>query len=72
MLGDLIASAAGAILTSSGDGREIVELRPWSALRVPAVSARSFEAGPEGLELLAFGTHTDGDRGELVEPGWPG
>lgn len=61
----------------AGDGRaivegEIVELRPWSALRVPAVSARSFEAGPEGLELLAFGTHTDGDRGELVEPGWPG
>ena len=60
----------------AGDGRaivegEVVELRPWSALRVPARSARSFEAGPDGLEFLAFGTHTEGDRGEMVQPDWP-
>lgn len=60
----------------AGSGRAVIEgetvaLRPWSALRVPAGSARSFEAGAEGLELLAFGTHTDGDRGEFVDPGWP-
>jgi uncharacterized cupin superfamily protein len=59
-----------------GSGRaivegEAVELRPWSALRVPAGSARGFEASDEGLELLAFGTHTEGDRGEMVDPGWP-
>lgn len=57
----------------AGNGRaivegEAVELRPWSALRVPAASARWFEAGPDGLEFLAFGTHTEGDRGEMVEP----
>jgi uncharacterized cupin superfamily protein len=59
-----------------GSGRaivegEAVELRRWSALRVPAGSARGFEASDEGLELLAFGTHTEGDRGEMVDPGWP-
>ncbi len=60
----------------AGSGRavvegELVELRPWSALRVPAGSARSFEADREGLEFLAFGTHTEGDRGEFVDAGWP-
>ena len=60
----------------SGEGRaivegEVVDLRPWNALRVPAGSSRAFEAGSGGLEFLAFGTHTDGDRGEFVEAGWP-
>ena len=60
----------------AGGGRavvegEVVELRPWSALRVPASSTRSFEASDEGLEFLAFGTHTENDRGEFVDPGWP-
>jgi quercetin dioxygenase-like cupin family protein len=60
----------------AGGGRavvegEVVELRPWTALRLPPRSARGFEAGPDGLELLAFGTHTEGDRGEMVDPGWP-
>jgi uncharacterized cupin superfamily protein len=59
----------------AGSGRaviagESVEVRPWTALRVPAESARAFEAGDDGLEFLAFGTHTDGDRGEFVDPGW--
>jgi uncharacterized cupin superfamily protein len=59
----------------AGGGRAVidgewVELRPWTALRVPASSARSFEAGDEGLEFLAFGTHTEGDQGEFVDPGW--
>jgi mannose-6-phosphate isomerase-like protein (cupin superfamily) len=60
----------------AGSGRaavdgELVPLRPWSALRVPAGSARSFEADGEGLEFLAFGTHTEGDHGESVDAGWP-
>lgn len=60
----------------AGSGRaliegEIVELRPWSALRVPAGSARAFEADGDGLEFLAFGTHTEGDRGELLDASWP-
>jgi uncharacterized cupin superfamily protein len=64
-------------LVVGGGGRaivegELVELRPWDALRVPAASARSFEAGEDGLEFVAFGTHTEGDRGEFVDAGWPG
>ena len=60
----------------AGSGRalidgETVALRPWSALRVPAGSARAFEADDEGLEFLAFGTHTEGDRGEFLDADWP-
>ena len=60
----------------AGSGRaivegELIELRPWRALRVPAGSGRSFEAGDDGLEFLAFGTHTEGDQGEFVDAGWP-
>lgn len=62
----VVAGAGRAVV--EGD---VVELRPWSALRVPASSARSFEAGGDGLEFLAFGTHTEGDRGEFVDPAWP-
>jgi hypothetical protein len=32
--------------------------------------ARAFEAGPEGLELLAFGPLRPGD-GELLPEWWP-
>ena len=59
----------------SGGGRikiedEIVDLRPWDAVRVGKDTMRAFEAGPEGLELLAFGApQTDRSDAELV-PGW--
>ena len=34
---------------------EIVELRQWDAIRLPADVMRGVEGGPEGAELLAFG-----------------
>ena len=40
---------------------EVVELGPMDAIRVAPGVMRAFEAGPEGLELLAFGTHHEGD-----------
>ena len=57
----------------SGSGRvklddEVIELRRLDALRVAPGVTRAFEGGPEGLELLAFGPHHEGD-GEMV-PGW--
>jgi len=57
----------------AGSGRvklddEIAELRPLDAVRVAPAVTRAFEAGPDGLELLAFGPRHDGD-GELF-PGW--
>jgi len=70
------ASDEEVYVVVAGGGRavvegDVVELRPWSALRVAAASARSFEAGDEGLEFLAFGSHTENDRGEFVDAGWP-
>lgn len=39
---------------------EIVELKPWDALRVPKDTMRSFEAGPEGMEVIAIGAPNTG------------
>src|SRR5215210_2425324 len=36
-------------------GDEIVELGPWDAIRVSKETMRGFEAGPEGVELIAIG-----------------
>ncbi|HZI92390.1 MAG TPA: cupin domain-containing protein [Thermoleophilaceae bacterium] len=58
----------------SGSGRvkledEILELEAMDALRVAPTVTRAFEAGPEGLELLAFGRHHAGDA-EMVQDFW--
>ena len=51
---------------------ELVELREWDAVRVPAKTTRGMEAGPEGLEVLAFGAPSTGNRdAELVADFWP-
>jgi hypothetical protein len=42
---------------------------PMTAVRVAPASARELEAGPNGLEVLAFGSHSPGD-GELVADWW--
>jgi uncharacterized cupin superfamily protein len=57
-----------------GSGRvklddEVLDLGPLDGLRVAPATARAFEAGPEGLELLAFGRHHPGD-GEAVDDPW--
>jgi mannose-6-phosphate isomerase-like protein (cupin superfamily) len=54
----------------SGNGRiklddEIRDIRQLDAIRVAPQVARSFEAGPDGLELLACGPRHSGD-GEIV------
>jgi quercetin dioxygenase-like cupin family protein len=55
----------------SGHGRiklddEIREIGPLDAIRVSPPTARAFAAGPEGLELLVFGPHHQGD-GEVLK-----
>ncbi len=47
---------------------DILAIGPLDAIRVAPKVIRSFEGGPEGLELLAFGPRHVGD-GELF-PGW--
>lgn len=59
-----------------GSGRakldeEIVELHQWDVLRVAPSVVRSFEAGPDGLELIAVGSdRPEGGDGEMVEGHW--
>jgi mannose-6-phosphate isomerase-like protein (cupin superfamily) len=45
---------------------EVIDIKRLDAIRVAPPVARTFEAGPEGLELLAFGPHHEGD-GELIQ-----
>jgi uncharacterized cupin superfamily protein len=65
----------------SGGGRakladDVVDLAPLDALRVPPETMRGFEAGPDGLELIAFGAPhtgpTDASVADDIEmaPGW--
>jgi mannose-6-phosphate isomerase-like protein (cupin superfamily) len=58
----------------SGSGRiklddQLFDIGSQDAIRVAPATARAFEAGPQGLEFLAFGPHHPGD-GELVEDAW--
>ena len=41
----------------------------WMPIRVAPEVARAFEAGPDGLEFIAFGPHREAD-GEKVEDSW--
>lgn len=48
-------------------GEEVVDLKPLDGLWVVPGTPRGFAAGPEGLELLAFGEHTEGDPRMIPE-----
>jgi mannose-6-phosphate isomerase-like protein (cupin superfamily) len=59
----------------SGSGRvkldeEIVEIASRDAIRVGPGVTRQFEAGSDGIELLAFGPRRDDDRGEVLKGWW--
>lgn len=62
----VVVGGGGQILL---DG-EPVELRHWDAIRVAPATVRAFAAGPDGLEILAFGTHRVDDA-EMLTPHWP-
>ncbi|HYF25209.1 MAG TPA: cupin domain-containing protein [Baekduia sp.] len=52
-------------------GEDVIELRQWDVLRVVPEAWRGFEAGDDGLDVLAFGAPADGDRSEAeTRPGW--
>jgi uncharacterized cupin superfamily protein len=58
----------------AGSGRikldeEIVDIGKLDAIRVSPETMRAFEAGEDGLEILAFGQHFGGD-GEMVADWW--
>ena len=59
-----------------GSGRirlddEVLDLARWDLVRVAPSVVRGFEAGPDGLEVLAVGgTRPEGGDGELVADRW--
>lgn len=58
----------------AGSGRvklddDILEIEKLDAIRVSPGVIRGFEAGKDGLQMLAFGPHHDGD-GELLQGWW--
>jgi mannose-6-phosphate isomerase-like protein (cupin superfamily) len=58
-----------------GSGRiklddEIVDVRRWDAVRVAPEVMRAFEAGPDGLDVIAFGARSSGVRDVTQQMGW--
>ena len=49
---------------------EIVEVSEWDAIRFDTSAMRCVEAGPEGVEYLAFGAGDDPTDAEVVAGWW--
>jgi mannose-6-phosphate isomerase-like protein (cupin superfamily) len=57
-----------------GSGRirvedDVVELGEWDAIRIGNETMRNVEAGPDGIEFVAFGAGDDPRDAEMT-PGW--
>jgi quercetin dioxygenase-like cupin family protein len=66
-----------AYVVVAGSGRalldgEVVELRQWDTVRVAPEVVRAFEAGPDGMDLIAVGgPKPEGGDGETAPADWP-
>jgi len=50
---------------------EVVDLKPFDAVRVPKDTMRGFEAGPEGAEFIAIGAPNTGPGdADVVQEWW--
>jgi quercetin dioxygenase-like cupin family protein len=58
----------GSVRVKLGD--EVHDLRQWDVVRVPKDTIRGFEAGPDGVELLAIGAPNTGPGDANVEQNW--
>ena len=60
------------VIAGSGRARlddDVVDLKPLDAIRIGPGTARRVEAGPDGMEFLAFGPRVTGDS-ELLQDFW--
>jgi mannose-6-phosphate isomerase-like protein (cupin superfamily) len=66
-----------AYVVVAGSGRvllddETLELRQWDVVRVAPEVVRAFEAGPDGLEIIAVGgPKPEGGDGVVATASWP-
>jgi mannose-6-phosphate isomerase-like protein (cupin superfamily) len=49
---------------------ELVDLALWDAIRFDKDTMRDMEAGPDGVEYLAFGAGEDANEVEMVQGWW--
>ena len=65
-----------AYVVIGGSGRmkadeDTVDIRQWDVVRVAPEVVRCFEAGPDGLELIAIGSdRPEGGDGEMIPSFW--
>jgi mannose-6-phosphate isomerase-like protein (cupin superfamily) len=69
------ANAEEIYVVIAGSGRvklgdDVHDVAQLDAIRVAPTVVRSFEAGPEGLDLLAFGPRHEGDGEVIREDVW--
>jgi mannose-6-phosphate isomerase-like protein (cupin superfamily) len=64
----LVLEGAGRI---NLDG-DVIDLRPWDLVRIPAPVMRALEAGPDGLEFVVFGAPLGEPQAAITEEGWWG
>ncbi len=64
----MILSGAGRVRVGAAEA----EVGPLDAIRVAPHAIRAFEAGPEGLRMLAFGNSGTGAGDAEPVPGWWG
>jgi mannose-6-phosphate isomerase-like protein (cupin superfamily) len=75
--GHVHAAQEEVYVIASGSGRikledEIVDVKQWDFIRVGPGTTRNFEAGPDGMEIVAFGAPASADAPNDAEifPGW--
>jgi mannose-6-phosphate isomerase-like protein (cupin superfamily) len=50
---------------------EVIELKPWDAVRISKETMRNFAGGPEGAEIIAFGAPNVGPGdGPMTQDWW--
>jgi mannose-6-phosphate isomerase-like protein (cupin superfamily) len=66
-----------AYVIVSGSGRvrlddDIMDVRQWDVIRVAPEVLRAFEAGPDGMDVVAVGgPKPEGGDGEISDSPWP-
>jgi len=61
---------SGSARVKAGD--DVIELQPWTAIRVPNETIRALEAGPEGAEFVIVGAPNTGPGDAIdAEDFWP-
>ena len=49
---------------------EVLELRPFDAVRIHRETMRNLEGGPDGAELILYGAPNAGPEDAQMSPGW--